>query len=395
MKITRLASCAFLGLYACLFSFAQAPQRIMENGVEVVVNGPKPFALKGQPTALSLREEFRIDLEDDKIAALGLGDISKVDLDSKGRLYVAQAGWPGKTVDLIYVFDAGGRFVRSFGKIGQGPGEVMNTRYLSLNDKDELPIFDSGSARITCFDTNGKMDRTIDTGIRPSLTQLGMFLLANGNCFTYSYSIDSDDKLQEAFGSLFGVDHKKICDLVRYDLWRAPSEYKDIFSVKPVSTASKSSIFIAQPISGKDISVYDLDGRLIRKIRAPFPQTEMTAGDQAEMISPFPKNYPELQGLKFPKYFPPFLALFTDDEERLYVAGFEEDAATKMTLCDVFAPDGTYILRAGIGFRDLSRYMLGVQYFDVAVKRDRLVCVRNKPSGFKEVIVYKMFWRNG
>jgi hypothetical protein len=384
---------AFLVLFVCSYSLGQKPERIIEKGVEVVVNGSKPAAVKGQPSALSLHEEFRIDLEDDKIAALGLGDISRVDLDSKGRIYVAQAGWPGKTVDLVYVFDNAGRFLRSFGRIGQGPGELTNTHYLAVNAKDELPVFDKGSSRITYFDSNGRAARTVNTAAQYWLPQLGMYFLENGNCFSYSFTMDEKGTLQEALGSIFGPDYKKVQDLVRYDLRRRPSEYKDFLSVKPVSATSKNTIYLAQPITGKDISVYDPNGRLVRKIRAPFPQVGLTAGLLAEMMSPFPKNYPEFKDVKFPDNFPPFLALFTDDQERLYVAGFEEDAATKMTLCDVFAPDGRYILRAGIGFRDLSHFLMGAQYFDLAIKKDRLVCVRGKPSGFKEIVVYTMIWK--
>jgi hypothetical protein len=375
------------------YSFGQALKRIKENGVEVVVNGPKPVAVKGQPSGLTLREEFRIDLEDDKIAALGLGDISRVDLDSNGRIYIAQAGWPGKTVDLVYLFDARGRFLRSFGRIGQGPGELTNTHYLALNVNDELPVFDKGSSRITYFDSTGRVARTVNTAAQYWLPQLGMYFLENGNCFSYSYTIDEKGTLQEALGSICGADYKKVQDLIRYDLWRRLSEYKDFLSVRPVSAISKNTIYLAQPIAGKDISVYDPNGQLVRKIRASFPQVGLTAGHLAEMMSPFPKNYPEFKDVKFPDNFPPFLALFADDKERLYVAGFEEDATTKMTLCDVFAPDGSYILRAGIGFRDLSHYMLGSQYFDVAIKKDRLVCVRGKPSGFKEVVVFSMIWK--
>jgi hypothetical protein len=389
----KLIPIVFLTFLVCSYSLGQKPERIIEKGVEVVVNGPKPVAVKGQPSGLTLREEFRIDLEEDKIAALGLGDISRVDLDSKGRIFVAQAGWPGKTVDLIYVFDAGGRFLRSFGRIGQGPGELTNTHYLAVNARDELPVFDKGSARITYFDLNGRVARTVNTATQYWLPQLGMDFLENGNCFSYSFTIDEKGTLQEALGSIFSPDYKKVQDLVRYDLRRRLSEYKDFLSAKPISATSKNTIYIAQPITGKDISVYDPNGRLVRKIRAPFPQVGLTAGHLAEMKSPFPKNYPEFRDVKFPDNFPPFLALFTDDQERLYVAGFEEDAATKMTLCDVFAPDGSYLLRAGIGFRDLSHYMLGSQYFDLTIKKDRLVCVRGKPSGFKEVVVYSMIWK--
>jgi hypothetical protein len=47
------------------------PKRTVEDGVEIVQNGPEPYLVRGGKTSASLSEEFRIDLEDPSIAALG------------------------------------------------------------------------------------------------------------------------------------------------------------------------------------------------------------------------------------------------------------------------------------------------------------------------------------
>jgi hypothetical protein len=62
--------------------------RTIQDGVETVENGPGIYAVEGEPRALSLREEFRIDLEDESLGAAGLTDIDNLDVDSRGGIFI-------------------------------------------------------------------------------------------------------------------------------------------------------------------------------------------------------------------------------------------------------------------------------------------------------------------
>ncbi|MFX0203156.1 MAG: hypothetical protein ACFFCW_44190 [Candidatus Hodarchaeota archaeon] len=62
-------------------------ERIMEDGVEVVINHLEPYKIKGKSNTLHLEEEFTIDTENDDIAEIGLTDIYNFDVDSEGNLY--------------------------------------------------------------------------------------------------------------------------------------------------------------------------------------------------------------------------------------------------------------------------------------------------------------------
>jgi len=96
-------------------------ERIMEDGVEVVVNYLEPYEIGVKPIALSLEKEFTIDTERDAIAELGLVDIGKYfDVDSEGNVYLVS---PEGERNTIFKFDRKGNFVTSLGHRGQGPGE--------------------------------------------------------------------------------------------------------------------------------------------------------------------------------------------------------------------------------------------------------------------------------
>jgi len=64
----------YLILVLTLFLFCGTKQekveKIMEDGVEVVLNHLEPYKIKGEPFTLHIEEEFTIDTEKDEIAEL-------------------------------------------------------------------------------------------------------------------------------------------------------------------------------------------------------------------------------------------------------------------------------------------------------------------------------------
>jgi hypothetical protein len=118
---------------------------------------------------------------------------------------------------------------------------------------------------------------------------------------------------------------------------------------------------------------------------------KISPGSRAELFARAPQSHP-VRRLRIPNLFPPFLSLFSDDPGRLYIARFEIEMASGTNLCDVISVDGVWILRAGLGYNDLSRYLMEPRSYDVVLKNDRCYCAREKPSGFKEIVVYSMNW---
>jgi hypothetical protein len=362
----------------------------VENGTEVVVNDTEPYPVKGEPRALSLREEFQIDTEGDALSAAGLFDVAAVDADSRGRIYVFQRA-RGRD-PLVFQFDERGKLLKSFGRIGQGPGEIQSPYYLRMTAKDEIPIFDRGANRLLFLDTDGGL--TGSKNLPPGLNivpQMGVSLLENGNILAFYLSLREDQKIQKIVAGLFGPDFRKIRDLLEYDAFREPEEIENIFLERPVIGVSKAAIYVGEGKAENDIAVYDLGGLLKRKIRVPFTPVKVSLGSRTELLARAPQGHP-VRRLKIPDLFPPFLSLFSDDVGRLYVARFEIETGTGANLCDVISADGVWILRAGLGYNDLSRYLMEPRSYDVVIKNDRCYCVREKPSGFKKIAVYSISW---
>ena len=71
---------------------------------------------------------------------------------SNGDIYVSD----GYGNDRVVVFDKSGKFLRSWGKLGTGPGEFSQPHSIVLDSKDRVYVADRNNARIQVFDAKGK-----------------------------------------------------------------------------------------------------------------------------------------------------------------------------------------------------------------------------------------------
>jgi len=78
------------------------------------------------------------------------GNIWDADLDSRGRIYVADYGQAQVTV-----FDNNGRYLRTIGRRGSGPGEFQNPMQIAVGPGDTLLVFDIGLRRLSKFAPDG------------------------------------------------------------------------------------------------------------------------------------------------------------------------------------------------------------------------------------------------
>jgi hypothetical protein len=145
-------------LAACGSEEIRVQRTVDKDGLEVVLNGLEPLRLKGAPTSLELEEEMSLDTEKDEVAATGLADPGIFGVDSGGHVYFASLKAGDYT---ILKFDPQGRHVVSFGKKGQGPGEIQRISALHITDRNEVAVTDGGNNRLTVFDADGRLLREV------------------------------------------------------------------------------------------------------------------------------------------------------------------------------------------------------------------------------------------
>ena len=369
-------------------------EKIMEDGVEVIVNHLEPYKIKGELTTLTLKEEFTIDLEKEEIAALGLTDIWGFDVNSEGDIYLFKP--PTTQGDMVFRFDPKGNFISFFARRGQGPGEVENPSYQKINDQDELPITNPGRSEIMIFNKDGHPIKEIPIDLNIGFMGNMVYPLENGNyLIRRSLFNPSGGILTFALG-LFNPDYKEIKELDRFEVVQ-PIRASKFRLPMHVSTycVSNENIYIANEERGYEIWVYDFDGNLLRKIRKNY-EADKGSGKLVQEIREKLKDTPKVltDKLYFPERWPPFQSIFTDDKARLYVMTFEEGNNPDENIFDIFNPEGIFIATASIHVSLNDPFFTPGMPLDswVTIKKDRLYCLREKSSGYKELVVYKTIW---
>ncbi len=366
--------------------------RFFENGIEVLLNRN---ISQDELMPLKLEVLFSIDTENEDILDFGLTDIWGFDVSPDGDIFVYHP--PASQGNLIFRFDKSCAPVLSFGKKGQGPGEIQRPLYQKINRNDEISVLDRSGQKILLYDKNGKLRQEFkpDKSISPS----GVFLeLSNGNyLFRESVGPISGDSFLSIVLSIIDSEFNVITELGRLVI-EDPITSSQFKYPLPVFSwdLSDDSIFIGSEEYGYEIHVYDFSGELIRKIEKEYTPVPYSKEQRNEVLKRLEE--PEAEFLRkkivLPEYNPPFQHLFVSNENQLFVMTFEPGENTGEFVTDVYNADGILISKFSLNLWISSDILQPGGSLDswTSVLKNRLYCIREKESGYKELVVYQMRW---
>jgi hypothetical protein len=328
-----------------------------ENDVTIVTNGKKPNPPKGAPIKLILEEIYTVgggDAPDRSFV-----EISALAVLKDGTVYVLD------TKDSrVKVFDAKGKFVRAFGKAGQGPGEMNQPVGILITPENEVFVEDALNQRLAVFGLDGTFSRHISTAKALGLSGIQM----DGRGLIVARSMG------------LGEAGKMSMDVKTYDKDFNPKIKLASFEF-PVSLQAKINPFSAMNLlyaldgqgglffgsqPGYEIKVLSLEGKPRRTIGREYDPVPITKEDKDEMLALIPNvsgvNVRDM--IQFPEYFPPFGNFVLADEGRLLVRTYEKGRAKKEYYWDVFDAEGRYIAKVPI-VHEIRLWRDGKAYFFV------------------------------
>ncbi|MDH4270541.1 MAG: 6-bladed beta-propeller [Candidatus Aminicenantes bacterium] len=397
MKRPFILAFLFMLLVPACRTQTDTVEKTSEEGVEVVLNHPQPYRVKGAPESLRLEQEMAIDTERDELAKKGVVDIWGFDVNSFGDIFIYQP--PMSTGKFISKFDATGRFLTSFAPKGQGPGEIQWPIFHKISADDGLPVLDMITRKLLVFDKDGAVLRTMDVPLEIRGGSL-LLQLPTGN---YLYRKVKVDPVQEypSLIMIYSLINREFRDIKELDRVEIPHPFGVAKIRIPVPLTiwgvTGDRIYMGNPENGYEIRVYDLDGNLLRKIRKEFVATPFPESKKLAILKALesPQLAPLKNKLVFPDSSPPFQHLFCDDEGRLYVMTYETGEKPGEYLFDIFTTEGIFFARTSCAahlWADL--YAPGSPTDSwVTAKNGRLYAVREKPNGYKELVVYRMKWK--
>jgi hypothetical protein len=354
-------------------------EKIMEDGVEVVLNRLEPYTLPEAKTSVVLEEECVIDLEDPAVTDIGLYDINVFGVDSTGSIYLLVVRT--KTTH-IFKFTKEGDFVKAFGQNGNGPGELSRPIHIWVTPEDEIFVTDAGNTKLVYYDTGGMLLREKSLKSAVAITHP----VANGNFITFGMMMPEEGQdfieyplnlCDENMGII------KALETFRLDNFRVT---KRIRGTQPGFGFATSSdrIYTVNEGRGYEVYVHGLDGNLVRKIRKEFNPVKVSEDDKKralERLNEFQRQY-----TYFPENYPPIRSLFPDEQGRLFVVTHEPGDHFGENWVDVFDAEG--VLFGRVSWNILH----GNTPINAIIKSERLYCIQEKPSGYKRFVVEILTW---
>lgn len=358
-------------------------ERIIEDGVEVIINHLEPYKI-GSQSSLMLEEILNIDTEDDEIAGLGINDIFGFEVNSFGEIFILR-NIQGEG-DFVFKFDVNGKFIMSFGRKGQGPGEFQNPHHIAIDHRDNILIYDLGPQILHKYNKDGVLVN--DYKMSGGETRVTSGPNVNLLTLVQSSKRDKDKMLNTQFLKLINPNLDVLQGIDEFSFEWRQDKLRATESLLCWSV-SRDNIYVANEDRGYEIWVHDFNGKLMLKIQKEYKQIPVSENFKNKILKQFPEGMREQMSkmVYFPKFHPPVQNLVAGDDGLLLVSTFEEGENPAEYMFDIFNEEGVFIGRKSLNIWIWEAHLWA------RIRSDKLYCLEEKETGYKELVVYKMKWK--
>lgn len=315
------------------------------DGVTVVKNPESPKYSGKDAPQLVYEKDLTIPLS---------GKMYSIDVNQDGIMYALDI-----IAGEVEVYDINGRFLKKFGKKGQGPGEFTRPWYLSISAENEIFILDKSTRIIHVFDSQGSVLKHMN--YPSSLGLMNSFVFDSEKNLNIYYTLSTfrlndKEKLNQGiigvnYLSKFNKSLEKLLDIFtcNYEFSRRSTSgeskgvvYNNIFYYQIDQAGNlyygysdKYEIFVLSP-----------DGQLKKTIKKEAPLIKPSEKDMEYVL----KEYPGLQEFKDTLIIsdtkPCFSAFYLLEGIGMLVSTYENEWNEEGIIsCDLFNQEGVYIAK--------------------------------------------------
>ncbi len=264
----------------------------------------------------------------------------------------------------ILKFDDKFNLIKVIGKRGQGPGELNFPSCISTTINDNILVYDSGNRRLSLFDNEGQIIKTINViylfdklesiidfktdkqGHIYIQTMIVKMQNINMGTILRIYQFDSD------FGNKELIIEKKIYDRKIVMQGNTGRNIPQPYHSKIYWDVNPSDEIIIGNSEDYTLKYYSSDLKLMKTIKHQAKRQIVTDNDKTKFYNSIfrtskgqqpNKNSRDLQKDKtiFPKYKPFFRGLKIDHEGYILILTYNE--ADTCAIYDIFTPEGRFI----------------------------------------------------
>ena len=356
-----LLSILSLFFWCCRQNKAQWQGKIeSHNGVDIVKNPMDP--IYGEEI-LRLEEELSIGVKEG-LKEYMFSQVRDIDADDDGNIYALD-----QKESHMKVFDKEGRYLRTIGQRGQGPGELGSAYFFSLTAQRHLIVEDVSGRRMVFFTLEGEF-------IKNLISAKNFFIASkvdSKECFYGIMPVQNENPHYEL--------RKFDCNLeVVHTVIIAPSvltQQKTYRAFSPMITFDldkDDNIVFGYPET-YEINICDPAGNLARKITRVFKPVEISLEEKEEVES---RRLPPEYTLGIPKFHSAFQGILVDDQSRIYVQTWEKNDGKYYY--DIFTAEGKYLVKVLLNFTPL------------VIKRNKIYTVETDEEGYQKIKRHQIIW---
>ena len=270
------------------------------------------------------------------------------------------------TDGLVHKFDAQGDLLKSFGRKGQGPGDLQMPGALDVLEAKTLVVNDAGNRRLSLFDLDGNFLRTVKLGGGGVSTSSVLTMAARGGtkiaCAVYEGRTGPPDVIAARYRVLIkDLEDGRETELAAFD-WEKPlSKFMvRVMEWEPaVFLAKAGSDRVLVAFSGSpEIAFFSFSGEKLASFTLEAERTKITwkhlefaVGENIEFLE---KNKADI---KLIEYLPYYLRLALDPEGRILIYDNNPARFSREVSFKVFAAAGRLLAAVKIDPGDFEPVM--------------------------------------
>jgi len=333
-----------------------------------------------------------------------------VAIDSRGSVYVSDFD-----ANHIKVFNPNGKFLKTIGRQGQGPGDLSGPSCIEISG-ERIVVWEAMNRRFSILDMKGALIRTAKGVHGPQGDLLRLKALPDGRFVAFV-----EKGLPEGFQGRLPEERHYAVLLLTADLevktaifeqkianrrWTRHPETKGLIQIGfPYHPRIDADISLQGMVAiglnqSYDIGLFDPDKGRIAAASRPYTPIKLEERDKQDHFSQFRmvvftegekrivNRAPDyfVKGTEFPDVLPPYRNLIFDGRGRLWVQVFTPERATNVF--DIFDAAGRFLNRITIEGAAVDANFASA--FEKRFAGDSLWKIERDADGFASLVKYRL-----
>jgi hypothetical protein len=334
-----------------------------EGGVTIVKNPKDPIY---KDPILSLKEDFALggpnatgDNSFNQIRTAAIGD--------DGTIYVLD----GKE-SHVKMFDASGKYLKTFARKGQGPGELESPSAISINQAKKEIMIQEISRRLSYFAMDGRFLRNQSL---KDVWALRARIDSKGNIVATEAILDP--KEPRYLTKKFDADMKLIAELAKSPA-PSPSVFNPLMAIAYWTIDKDDDIVYGYPKT-YEIKFFGRSNAVVKKVMRDYDPVEITEAEKEEQRKSIASDGMGSLKLEFDKYHPVFRRFFLSDLGHIFVQTWEKTKGG-LTIHDIFDAQGRFLAR-------LPLALTGIE-----IRNGKYYALEEDAEGYQMIKRYSVTW---